>query len=151
MNDSIAEFLRARITEIKPQSLLVVGIERREFATVENLPLEFEVNYLQANEITTDDNHYDLGVILFGEYTQECWSVLSRSRDVLTRCLIVIVPNAYDRPASDIVALGMTKIDLADIIGYSIYEYDVATYKSTPDWLSSNSWANPGQWEKERW
>jgi len=151
MNESINKFLHTRITEIGPQSLVVVGIKSGENAIPEIQSHDLEVHYLQSNEITNDNNRYDLGVIYLDKNTQESWSALSRSRDILTRHLIVIVPSTNDRPVSDFVALGMTRTNLEEFGDYAIYEYDVATYKSTPDWLSAESWANPDQWEKERW
>ncbi len=31
------------------------------------------------------------------------------------------------------------------------YEFDLASYKVTPDWLSPRNWANPELWDKYRW
>mgnify|MGYP000721608246 CR=1 FL=1 len=31
------------------------------------------------------------------------------------------------------------------------YEFDIAHYKVTPDWLNARHWANPELWDKYRW
>lgn len=31
------------------------------------------------------------------------------------------------------------------------YEFDMAHYKVTPDWLNARHWANPELWDKYRW
>lgn len=31
------------------------------------------------------------------------------------------------------------------------YEFDMAHYKVTPDWLNPRNWANPALWDKYRW
>lgn len=31
------------------------------------------------------------------------------------------------------------------------FEFNIADYKRTPDWLNSRYWANPQRWNKERW
>ena len=31
------------------------------------------------------------------------------------------------------------------------YEFDMAHYKTTPDWLNPRNWANPELWDKYRW
>lgn len=33
----------------------------------------------------------------------------------------------------------------------ALYEFDIGTYKTTPDWLSSKHWANPRLFDKYRW
>lgn len=32
-----------------------------------------------------------------------------------------------------------------------VFEFDIRTYKSAPDWLNAKNWANPEQWDKNRW
>jgi hypothetical protein len=32
-----------------------------------------------------------------------------------------------------------------------VYEFDIGTYKTTPDWLGSKDWANPQLFDKYRW
>ncbi len=151
MNGAIRKYLRARLTELLPQSLLVVGIESGEIDLPASLEHDVEVYYLQSNDIVAVEKRYDLGVILLDEMTQECWSALALTRDVLTRRLIVIVSHSIDTPNNDFIALGMQRIKQSDLVEHAIYEYDIATYKPTPDWLSAESWANPEQWEKKRW
>ncbi|MGD8939893.1 MAG: DUF6231 family protein [Gammaproteobacteria bacterium] len=32
-----------------------------------------------------------------------------------------------------------------------VYAFDIASYKTTPDWLNNKYWANPELWDKHWW
>lgn len=53
----------------------------------------------------------------------------------------------------DFLALGFRRAEGARTLSstHQIYRYDIRDYKLTPDWLNSNHWANPEQWDKKRW
>lgn len=62
------------------------------------------------------------------------------------RLLLVATPGcALD--ASAFRALGFS-LSLADAAAkVSVYDYDLATYKSVPDWLNARFWAHPERWQ----
>jgi hypothetical protein len=50
-------------------------------------------------------------------------------------------------------ALGFTDLGVHVHMGAAVLvsRFDIATYKSTPDWLSARNWANPEMWGRHRW
>jgi hypothetical protein len=131
----------------------VGGDTTKLFVVCETAQLQCKTDCLQPQEIIKTEQHrYDLGVIaLDGCRPSEMWPVLAKCRDILTRHFIVVAPDTTDWPAAEFLALGMTQTDTANQTDYVVYEYDIASYKTTPDWLSAKGWANPERWEKERW
>lgn len=154
MNKSITNFLYSLLAERKPQSLLIASTDPNPLLAIcENTHIEFDIHCIQINEVIGIEQHrYDLGIVLLGPDNQPgIWPALARLRDVLTRYFIVIAPNTPGRLNEEVLSLGMKLIDDEEQTDFVVYEYDVASYKTTPDWLSAEGWANPNQWEKERW
>ena len=54
---------------------------------------------------------------------------------------------------SDFLGLGFRRAEQAKTLAsdYWVYRYNIYDYKITPDWLNSRYWANPEQWDRERW
>lgn len=83
--------------------------------------------------------------------------LLAQLRDVYARKVLVIVaPGLADGPWSrhSLIRLGFTPYGAAtgaEGKRLLLYQFDIATYKTTPDWLSPNNWANPELWDKYRW
>jgi len=86
--------------------------------------------------------------------------LIARLRDVHTaRFCVVVTIDARETggksqwTASDFLGLGMTLVNAYDhdSVPRHMYKYDIATYKSTPDWLNPSDWANPELWDKYRW
>lgn len=83
--------------------------------------------------------------------------LLSRLRDIYARKVLVIVSSGLDREPWDrhsLVGLGFTPYgEAVDAAGerLCLYQFDIATYKTTPEWLSPDNWANPELWDKYRW
>ncbi|MDZ7809816.1 MAG: DUF6231 family protein [Arhodomonas sp.] len=81
--------------------------------------------------------------------------VLARLRDLCARHVLAATDATASYPwrRSDLVALGYIHLgDCRDAAGpVSLYEFDISTYKTTPDWLSPRNWANPEMWDRYRW
>ncbi|HET8701250.1 MAG TPA: DUF6231 family protein [Nitrococcus sp.] len=83
--------------------------------------------------------------------------LLSRLRDIYARKVLIIVPPALDHAPWDrrsLIGLGFTPYGEARATAdehLCLYQFDIATYKTTPDWLSPENWANPELWDKYRW
>ncbi len=86
--------------------------------------------------------------------------LIARLRDVHAERLYVVVPIGEGRQGA------ASRWELSELIGYGLraiadyaegaehlqlFEFDIATYKDTPDWLNANYWAHPERWDKERW
>ena len=86
---------------------------------------------------------------------EEVRRVLSRLRDLLARRVLVLVrPDAgADWARSVLISCGYThhaRCTHGDGT-VELYQFDIATYKPTPDWLGPSNWANPELWDKYRW
>lgn len=81
--------------------------------------------------------------------------IAGRLRDFYAQQVIVIGATDPDRPFTRqvLVGLGFHQIGHSeDTDGKRVwYEFDIATYKTTPDWLNPRHWANPMLWDKYRW
>ena len=82
--------------------------------------------------------------------------LLARLRDVQARVTLLLVPEGTDiRPwrRGDLRALGFTAAGTcATAEGRRlVYRFDIASYKTTPDWLTPENWANPELWDRYRW
>lgn len=132
--------------------------------TVANRPEEIPGEILQGRvppEITTVADYggvpsnygaqrFDAGVIwraLSVPPTDDEMHLLARLRDMDCKCLFVCAPAGCKQY---LIELGFHR--LASTCGeYTLFIYDIAKYKRTPDWLNSRHWANPEHWNKARW
>ena len=75
--------------------------------------------------------------------------LLAALRDRANRRIIVHLGDGRVGDAGDrkMVSLGYRRLK-ADI---PLYQYDIESYKDTPDWLNPRNWANPELWDKYRW
>jgi len=86
--------------------------------------------------------------------------LIAALRDLHTRRFCVVVPiNGRDErrvshwQAAELLSFGLAPAQSRDRNGspLSLYRYDIAEYKPTPDWLNPDHWANPELWDKYRW
>ena len=86
--------------------------------------------------------------------------LLACLRDIYTKKLLVVVPigkqwknHTSEWEETDLLALGFVvkaKITV-DEKPVHVYAFDIASYKTTPDWLNNKYWANPELWDKHWW
>ena len=77
--------------------------------------------------------------------------LLSRLRDLYARRVLARLRPSADWEHRDMTAFGFTRLArLGDDDGL-LYGFDMATYKTTPDWLNPRFWANPELWGEYRW
>ncbi len=77
--------------------------------------------------------------------------LLSRLRDVYARRVLARVVLGGTWRHNDMTAFGFTRLAEMDPADGVLYGFDVASYKTTPDWLNPRYWANPELWDKYRW
>lgn len=81
--------------------------------------------------------------------------VLSRLRDLLARRVLIIVRPDAGPIWSRHTMIGCGYTHLADCqhqdAELALFQFDINTYKHTPDWLGPSNWANPEMWDKYRW
>ena len=54
---------------------------------------------------------------------------------------------------TDSLALGYRCIDNGHLqqTRWALFEFNLLSYKTTPDWLNSDHWCHPEQWDQSRW
>ncbi len=86
--------------------------------------------------------------------TQRLTQLLARIRDLHAERVLHIDRTAGWSLASSL-ALGFSQLSGDDNFiaedGFSVFGFDIRTYKSIPNWLNSRYWANPELWGKHRW
>lgn len=106
----------------------------------------------QLTELTAELAILDAEVALPAE---TAIALVSRLRDVHAERVIVIAAESRDAALSrhTLVGLGFHRraVSADDGVRRRWYEFDMAHYKVTPDWLNARHWANPELWDKYRW
>jgi len=78
---------------------------------------------------------------------QELTRLLARLRDLHAE-------RVFHIDAKDSLALGFSKTRCQIVESdknYRVFEFNLSTYKRSPDWLNARHWANPELWDKHRW
>ncbi|MDN5849435.1 MAG: UDP-N-acetyl glucosamine 2-epimerase [Nitrococcus sp.] len=159
--ESLSARLQAILAQVRPDLVLVIG-DSLLAATQALAGCRGSITCLSssgaAKELSGLEIH-DLALVWADAALAETEIaiLLSRLRDIYARKVLVIVPcdlssGSWNRRS--LVRLGFTPYGTAvDEAGEQLflYQFDIATYKTTPDWLSSNNWANPELWDKYRW
>jgi len=87
-------------------------------------------------------------------------AVIATLRDVHGARLFILLPeksaphHLSHRAPTDLLGLGL-RIEARTFepggTALLLYGFDIADYKRTPEWLGARHWANPEQWDKQRW
>lgn len=84
--------------------------------------------------------------------------LIARLRDVHAQRLIIALSTDDSVEASglgknDMLALGLVQVGTYENDGRAVnlYGFDIDTYKTTPDWLNADYWANPELFDKCWW
>lgn len=156
MSDPAIQALAHALADAKPQSVLAVGrlaevFVARRFA---DGPRSVTVAPAAAGEALNRHGRFDLAILtdaLESLDRGEASGLLARLRDLYAGCVVLLVSHTdCDWSGTDLTALGFTR--LHEIPGRgTLYGFDIATYKTTPDWLNPDYWANPELWDRYRW
>jgi hypothetical protein len=78
---------------------------------------------------------------------QQAQHLISQTRlYAAPRILLAVQPDcALDEAAFR--ALGFTLAVTDTVSNLRLYDYDLATYKTVPDWLNARFWAHPERWQ----
>lgn len=85
------------------------------------------------------------------ELLQQYIPSIMRYRDLYAAHLLIAIDNSID-----LRAYGLTVLDIADDINtesstIALWQFNLYDYKKLPNWLNSDYWANPENWNKNRW
>lgn len=76
--------------------------------------------------------------------------LIMRYRDLYAAHLLIAVDDSID-----LYAYGLTLFETTDNIQHhhsiALWEFNLYDYKKLPSWLNSDYWANPENWDKNRW
>ena len=148
--------LKLLVQEIKPKTLLVIGAET----------LDLDTEAIQCSQISVSDSlsaldglgRFDLVIALgaLSELDKKHGELLLGSlRNLHAKRLLLSHTPCPNWSLQDFLAFAMSELNRypanADSPEQQLFEYNIFSYKSVPDWLNNKFWANPKMWDKERW
>ena len=147
------------IAEFAGDDLLLLANDREIAESLQ--PLVGQLEYKNLTDISAD-------LALLGErrWPQVCVldpqidgvalsKLLARLRDLHTD-RVLHIDQGSQWSLADSLALGFSRLVAGDCRnsnrgGFSVYRFDLHSYKQAPDWLNARNWANPELWDKHRW
>lgn len=158
---SCFEVMSAALESIQPRTVLALGA--RACAAAEALPGRHDITGIAHGPWLNQVDRLGAFELVFvaGVAEQlpkpEAITLLGRLRDLHTRRLLLLIPlgdDGADRVSvweqNDLIALGMEQIGACTEADapLHLYQFDLLTYKRTPDWFNSKYWAHPELWDK---
>jgi hypothetical protein len=159
--------LKKLIEQFQPRRIMAIGPAVKDLlsdylATCPDCEIWYQSSAPSLSSLEMA-HRFDLGVLSHTlEYLprKQAIELLARLRDILCQRLIVVVPIGPDWPdhishweQEDLLGLGFTQVGEFEHAGrpVHIYAFDLAHYKTTPDWLNNRYWANPELFGKYWW
>ena len=135
------EHLQARLLELRPESVCALDDAAQQLAAtlLPETPVRRPGTQPCALALAID--------ALNGLDARGAQQLISRARlYAAPHLLIAAFPGcALDGDAFRALGFALSATDtVADV---SVYDYDLATYKTVPDWLNARFWAHPERWE----
>lgn len=173
MHDELVADIDERLRALRPSSILLLGADGRALLEpyLQSHPrCDLRVadwggrdDDAPALERLAGDGRYDLGLVCWmhpGAPPAGAAHVIARLRDLHARRLWVLATLGQSSSTSegiwtpaDLVALGLShaRAYAESCPPLHLYSFDLASYKTTPPWLSPEHWAHPERWDKDRW
>lgn len=136
--------LQSRLLEIQPASVCALDEQAHRLAT-EVLP---DTPVRMHDDSPGQTCALALGIdALTGLDAPQARHLINQTRLYIAPRVLLVAPSGCVLDEAAFRALGFTwsATDPAD--GPRIYDYDLATYKTVPDWLNPRFWAHPERWE----
>jgi len=166
-NDSLFD-ITVLLETVCPEKLLIIGeneilnIHKQYQLQCEVIKKPFSCNLLSSSTQLSEPalmQRYDLAIIgniLESKSKQECQQLLGRLRDLCTPRLILIADlDNTEWLENELLGFGFSKFCNAERgikeRNIVIYQYNIDSYKKTPDWFNPKNWANPNLWNKFWW
>lgn len=151
---SLRETLQRIITESGPKHVLLIAADD---LPIPELPAGSTLSTAGGLNDLALDCRYDLALVDSDAPLDpaDAEHVLARLRDFSARRVLVCLrePESGFWRRRTLMQQGFTV--LADTIDgtrpVTLYRFDIADYKHTPDWLNPDNWANPELWDRYRW
>lgn len=138
------DHLQVRLLEIQPETVCALDAAAHQLAgnALRNTPVHLlgnppEQTYALALGIDALDG-------LDAPHAQQ---LISRTRLYTAPRILIAAQSGCALDDATFRALGFTLSGTDTAENISIYHYDLATYKTVPDWLNARFWAHPERWE----
>jgi hypothetical protein len=144
------------IGDVKPATLAVVG----KFPALDEAGLgktpEIAVTRIEADAYRQLATLGMQDLVLVGDTLEQLErrdgeALLAGLRDLFARRVIVSLQPEHGWQPRDLIAFGFTCLGRDHAGTAEFFGFDIATYKTTPDWLNARNWANPDLFDKFRW
>lgn len=153
---TITHDIQLLIKEIKPESLLIISDETFDIedADINAVTIPCAGSLSALYELGRFDLVLVLGALNILDKT-DGEQLLGRLRNLHAKRLLLSHPPCDHWALSDFLAFAMTELNHypadGDLPEWQLFEYNIHSYKSVPDWLNNKFWANPNMWNKYRW
>lgn len=157
------------LQSVKPTSLLLASADTALIEAVRAALATTQIDITDADSLGRDVDSfpvYDV-VVLAGILEQLdkplAERLIGRLRDLHSRHLFLLVRTGDGQPdqqshwrRTDLLAYGFSlhrryPDKVHDRLDWHLCRFELDTYKSTPEWLNSQYWANPELFDKFRW
>ena len=146
------------LARVRPTSLLSIGMHERDFYAGYLDSARCEFVHLPAHDALArlaalPRFNFALVCDLESLPKTEAGPLLARLRDLHTDRFVVVTRHtaANHWTTEELLAYGLYRVAEYANARLALYEFDIAHYKQTPDWLSDKYWANPDLFNKYRW
>ena len=145
------------LRETSPRHYLVIGdtTPLDPEPTVAGTPVATATRLTPEDALDTLPDHGRQDLVLVGAleaFPRSDGEILvSRLRDLYARRVLARLRPTGPWQHRDMTAFGFTRLARLGAEEGALYGFDMATYKTTPDWLNPRFWANPELWGKYRW
>lgn len=137
------DHVQNRLLEIQPAS--VYALDERALELVSRLLPKIPLN-TQSKPSNTPCS-IALGIqALSGLTAQSAQHLISQTRLYLAPRLLLVEHADAALNAEAFRALGFTLSTHDAAENLNVYDYDLDTYKTVPDWLNARFWAHPERW-----
>lgn len=138
------DHLQARLLEIRPESVCALDETAQRLAStlLPDTPVHPPGNPPEQPCALA------LGIdALNGLDEPRAHHLISRARLYVAPRLLIAAPPGCALDADAFRALGFMLSATDTAANVSVYYYDLATYKTVPDWLNPRFWAHPEHWK----
>ena len=138
------DHLRTRLLEIRPESVCALDEQAQQLAAnaLPDTPVHMHGNS-QGQTCALA-----LGIdALNGLDELQAQHLISQTRLYVAPRILLVVQQSCALDAAAFRALGFTLSATDTTENVRIYHYDLATYKTVPDWLNARYWAHPERWK----
>lgn len=153
LHNDLAQLLK----EIQPNSLLLIG-DAAELQSIDSVAEVEQISTADSLSALEGLGRFDLVIVLGALNSldkKHGEQLLGSLINLHSKRLLLSHQPCDEWPLQDLLAFAMSELSHypadADTPEQQLFEYNIFSYKSVPDWLNNKFWANPKMWDKERW